>query len=164
MPGLFDNEIVGCRPGSSSLGPTDVDSVGEVVEEDCRPEAQSQADSDDEPVWSLPHGRALVRPAPPGAVCVGRFAALAGDEGVPQRRRRLSLVSQVAENAPIVRVSEMGSALQEDLPAPEIPPRLEVAFSHIQMPRTFLTGQRHPISRILQTMRVQTTKKLIEPG
>ena len=35
----------------------------------------------------------------------------------------------MAENAPIVRVSEMGSALQEDLPAPEIPPRLEVAFS-----------------------------------
>ena len=63
-----------------SLGPTDVDSDGEVVEEDFSLEAQSQADSDDEPVWSLP-------------VHAGRFGALAGDEGVLQRQRWGALCS-----------------------------------------------------------------------
>ena len=94
MPGSFDNGVVGCRRAVSSLGPTDVDSDGD---EDFRFEAK-------------------VKPTVMMNQC-GAFQCMQADLLRWQvmraflRRKRSSLVSQVAENAPIVRVSEMRSAL-----------------------------------------------------
>ena len=153
VPGSFNNGVVRCRPCSFSLGPTDLDSDGEVVEEDTRFEAEVkptvmmnqcgvfQRMQADLLRWQVM--RAFLSGASDRLWCL-RWQRM-DPLSVCQRRR--ALCRRICQHQKFRRGW-----------------RLLFQRAHIQKPRTFLTGQRHPISLILQTMRVQTTKKLIEPG